>query len=48
MEQKSVVELFPTVGDGSGFAETESVYKEELQLALRNKGLPLEGLRITC
>ena len=45
MEQKSVVELFPTVGDGSGFAETESVYKEELQLALRNKGMPLEGLR---
>ena len=36
---------FPTVGDGSGFAQTDSFYKEELQLALRNRGMPLEGLR---
>lgn len=45
MEQKSAVEQFPIVGDGSGFAKTDSVYKEELQLALRNRGMPLEGLR---
>jgi DMSO/TMAO reductase YedYZ molybdopterin-dependent catalytic subunit len=45
MEQKSAFERFPTVGDGSGFAKTDSVYKEELQLALRNRGMPLEGLR---
>ena len=45
MEQKSYVQQFLTVGDGSGLAQTDSLYKEELQLALRNKGMPLEGLR---
>ncbi len=45
MEQQSAATRFPTVGDGSGFADTDSVFKEELQLALRNRGMPLEGLR---
>lgn len=45
MEQKSAVEQFPSVGDGSGFAKTDNLYKEELQLALRNRGMLLEGLR---
>ena len=45
MEQQGAASRFPTVGDGTGLAETDSVYKEELQLALRNKGMPLEGLR---
>jgi DMSO/TMAO reductase YedYZ molybdopterin-dependent catalytic subunit len=45
MEQKKLAEQFATVGDGTGFAQTESLYKEELQLALRNRGIPLEGLR---
>lgn len=45
MEQKNFAEQFVTVGDGTGFAQTESLYKEELQLALRNRGMPLEGLR---
>lgn len=45
MEQKSAVKRFPTVGDGSGLAQTDSFYKEELQLSLRNRGMPLEGLR---
>lgn len=45
MEQKKRADQFATVGDGSGFAQTESLYKEELQLALRNKGDALEGLR---
>jgi sulfane dehydrogenase subunit SoxC len=45
MEQKSTRKRFPTVGDGSGLAQTDSLYKEELQLALRNRGMPLEGLR---
>lgn len=38
---------FPTVGDDSGLAQTDWLYKEELQLALRNKGMPLEALRYT-
>jgi DMSO/TMAO reductase YedYZ molybdopterin-dependent catalytic subunit len=45
MEPKSPVHQFETVGDGTGFAQTDGLYKEELQLALRNKGMPLEGLR---
>lgn len=45
MEQKNTLKRFPTVGDGSGFAQTDSFYKEELQLALRNRGMLLEGLR---
>lgn len=38
-------EQIPTVGDGSGFAATEEIYEEELQLALRNREMPLEALR---
>jgi DMSO/TMAO reductase YedYZ molybdopterin-dependent catalytic subunit len=45
MEQENPGRRFPTVGDGSGLAGTDQVYKEELQLALRNRGLPLEALR---
>ena len=45
MEQKSADKYFPTVGDGSGFGRTAELYKEELQLALRNSGMPLEALR---
>src|SRR5438552_16148667 len=45
MEQKSAAKRFPTIGDDSGLAQTDSLYKEELQLALRNKGMPLEALR---
>ena len=45
MEQQRAAADFPTVGDGSGFANTDRVFKEELQLALRNRGMPLEGLR---
>ncbi len=44
-EQEGGVKYFPTVGDGTGLAQTDSLYKEELQLALRNRGMPLEGLR---
>ena len=45
MEQKSATQYFPTVGDGSGLAPSDELYKEELQLALRNRGMPLEALR---
>lgn len=37
---------FPQVGDGTGIAEQAGAfYREEVQLALRNRGMPLEGLR---
>jgi sulfane dehydrogenase subunit SoxC len=36
---------FRTVGDGSGIAPGETFYREEVQLGLRNHGMPLEGLR---
>jgi len=45
MELTKAAQQFQTVGDGSGLAQTDSLYKEELQLALRNSGIPLEGLR---
>jgi DMSO/TMAO reductase YedYZ molybdopterin-dependent catalytic subunit len=45
MEQKSTDKYFPAVGDGSGLAQSDTLYKEELQLALRNRGMPLEALR---
>src|SRR5438067_6612153 len=35
----------PTVGDGSGLESDLRLYREELQLALRNHAIPLEGLR---
>lgn len=44
MEAKNA-KYFSTVGDGSGLAPSEGLYKEELQLALRNRGMPLEALR---
>jgi hypothetical protein len=45
MEQKIANKYFSTVGDGSGLAQTDDLYKEELQLAMRNRGMPLEALR---
>ncbi len=36
---------FPAVGEGGDLAPGESFYREEVQLALRNRGTPLEGLR---
>ena len=36
---------FRPVGDGDKTARTELFYREEIQLALRNRGMPLEGLR---
>jgi Oxidoreductase molybdopterin binding domain len=34
-----------TVGDGSGIEAGRQLHQEELQLALRNKAMPLEALR---
>ncbi len=36
---------FHTVGDGSGIEHGDHFTREEVALALRNRGLPLEGLR---
>jgi len=36
--------ILPKIGDGSGIEADRRIYPEELQLALRNKALPLEGL----
>ncbi len=35
----------PVVGDGSGIERGTQIHPEELQLALRNKAMPLEALR---
>lgn len=45
MERKTAARRFRTIGDGSGFGRDDTLYPEELQLALRNRGMPLEGLR---
>lgn len=44
VEQRTLYEFRP-VGDGDKTAKTELFYREEIQLALRNRGMPLEGLR---
>src|SRR5438552_14602203 len=36
---------FPVVGEGEDLAPANTFYREELQLAFRNRGMPLEGLR---
>lgn len=45
MEQTSATKRFPAVGDGSGLTQPDTFYKEEVQLAFRNRGMPLEALR---
>ena len=45
MSQAKVVQRFPTVAEGNTHAPGDTFYKEEIQLALRNRGMPLEGLR---
>ena len=45
MSQQATSSRFPIVGDGGGLAPDVGFFKEEVQLALRNKGMPLEGLR---
>lgn len=37
--------MLPVMGDGSGLSPDERFYREEVQLALRNRGMPLEALR---
>ena len=45
MTQQEVERRFPTVGDGSGLASEDNFSREEVQLAMRNRGMPLEALR---
>ena len=45
MTQQDTGRRFPTVGDGSGMTSDPRFFREELQLAFRNRGMPLEGLR---
>jgi DMSO/TMAO reductase YedYZ molybdopterin-dependent catalytic subunit len=45
MERRDEAGHIPAVGDGSGLARTDRFFREELQLAFRNRGMPLEGLR---
>ncbi len=45
MRERKATSRFPPVGDGSGLAKEEGFLKEEIQLALRNRGIPLEALR---
>ncbi|HUO86551.1 MAG TPA: sulfite oxidase [Thermoanaerobaculia bacterium] len=45
MTRDEIAELLPAVGDGEGLARGETFFREELQLATRNRGMPLEALR---
>ncbi len=45
MSQRNMDSRFRSVGDGGDLAKDDSFFKEELQLAARNRGMPLEGLR---
>jgi len=45
MSQQDPTPRFPTVGDGSGLEHEDKFYREEVQLAFRNRGMPLEALR---
>ena len=45
MSQQDPTPRFPAVGDGSGLEAEDKFYREEVQLAFRNRGMPLEALR---
>src|SRR5712692_2054799 len=45
MAQQKARSRVPPVADGRDVAAADTFYREELQLASRNKGMPLEGLR---
>ena len=45
MAARDAVPRFHTVGDGTGLTTEDTFTREELQLASRNRGMPLEGLR---
>lgn len=45
MTDERTTSRFPAVGDGTGLSADPNVTLEELQLANRNRGMPLEALR---
>ena len=45
MTQQDLKSKIRTVGDGSGICEEDMIYPEELAIAFRNRGMPIEGLR---
>ncbi|HXG36370.1 MAG TPA: sulfite oxidase [Dehalococcoidia bacterium] len=45
MDRQDLAPRFPQVGDGTGISHQDLFYREEIQLALRNRGMPLEGLQ---
>src|SRR5258707_12171764 len=45
MHQDGYTQQICNVGDGSGLDPTDRFHKEEVLLALRNRGMPLEALR---
>ncbi|MGH2542680.1 MAG: molybdopterin-dependent oxidoreductase, partial [Ardenticatenaceae bacterium] len=45
MNNQELKTQFKTVGDGSGIEQSEMYFPEELVLASRNRGMPIEGLR---
>ena len=45
MAQRQAERRFRPVGDGSTHTSEDTFYREEVQLAFRNRGMPLEGLR---
>lgn len=45
MTQQDASARFRTVGDGSALVPENTFYREEVQLALRNRGMPLEAMR---
>ncbi|HEX9400877.1 MAG TPA: sulfite oxidase [Anaeromyxobacter sp.] len=44
-EEPQSEKRFITIGDGSGLEREDRFHRQELQLAFRNRGMPLEGLR---
>ncbi|MFB3093007.1 MAG: sulfite oxidase [Dehalococcoidia bacterium] len=45
MSERDLGDRFPAVADGKELEPGDSFYREEVQLAQRNGGMPLEGLR---
>lgn len=45
MSEQTETARFPAPGDDSGLSPGDEFFREEVQLALRNRGMPLEGLR---
>ena len=44
MFRQDTIDRIPLVGDGDGVWKDDTISPEELQLAFRNRGMPLEGL----